>query len=284
MFARAGKVMITLSYGSNYKDPTAIREEFACFFKQRYSSAMFAPRYYRFTDIFHVDKLANNDRGTSGIMPLGMSASNYRIFSWLGSCVYCFAGVIFVCGLLASGTLAQSTDQPLNVPVYPRFDAKTQPVDIEGLRDSYIVLEDGAVLSLADWVLGSLDKSDIGVGMSDYQNRLFLGQVARAAVGMKQDLVYRSFEDAGPLRAYVPHTPPKSLQVVQHYLSMYIPALAPNWSPVTTGKPTLTDDFDLGRSSSIHFDGQFAESLNQTRERFTYPARLATMLEEFKQN
>ncbi len=196
----------------------------------------------------------------------------------------CLAWLVVLCILLAKDALAQSQDQPLNVPVFPRFNPKAKPVDIESLRDSYIVLEDGAVLSLADWVLGSLDKSDIGIGMSDYQNRLFLGQVARAAVGMQQDLVYRSFEDAGPLRPYVPHSPSKPLQVAQGLLSNFIPALSPNWSPRVSDKPTLGIDRDRGQYNSIHFDGQFADSLNQTRERFTYPARLATMLEEFKQS
>ena len=178
---------------------------------------------------------------------------------------------------------AQQVDQPLNVPVYPGFKKENRPVDIESLRDSYIVLEDGAVLSLADWVLGSLKKSDVGVGMSDYQNRLFLGQVARAAVGMKQDLVYRSGEDAGPLRPFVPHTPSKPLQVAQGVLSFVIPALDPDWSPRITGKPNIGIDPDIGRYNAILFDEQFNESLNQTREQFSYQGRLATMLEEFSQ-
>lgn len=178
---------------------------------------------------------------------------------------------------------AQQTDQPLNVPVYPRFKTEDRPVDIEGLRDSYIVLEDGAVLSLADWVLGSLDKTDIGIGMSDYQNRLFLGQVARAAVGMKQDLVYRSFEDAGPLRPFVPHRPAVPLQLAQGILSNFIPALRPNWSPEISGKPDLTDRADRGRSASIHFDNQFSDSLFQTTEQFSYQQRLESMLQEFRQ-
>lgn len=178
---------------------------------------------------------------------------------------------------------ARQAEQPLNVPVYPGFKKENRPVDVESLRDSYIVLEDGAVLSLADWVLGSLDKADVGIGMSDYQNRLFLGQVARAAIGMKQDLVYRSFEDAGPLRLFVPKRPAAPLQLAQGILSNFIPALAPNWSPEISGKPDLTDPADRGRSASIHFDNQFSDSLFQTTEQFSYQQRLETMLDEFRQ-
>lgn len=192
-------------------------------------------------------------------------------------------GMMILCCLAALPVQAQQTEQPLNVPVYPGFKKENRPVDIESLRDSYIILEDGAVLSLADWVLGSLEKSDVGIGMSDYQNRLFLGQVARAAVGMKQDLVYRSFEDAGPLRPFVPHRPSAPLQLAQGILSNFIPALAPDWSPEITGKPDLTDRADRGSSASIHFDNQFSDSLFQTTEQFSYQQRLETMLQEFSQ-
>lgn len=214
----------------------------------------------------------------------------------VGFVVRILVTIIFLYAPLSSGVFAQqasdaenvqpsgSIDQPLNVPVYPRFKPENQPVDIEGLRDSYIVLEDGAVLSLADWVLGSLNKSETGMGMSDYQNRLFLGQVARAAVGMKQDLIYRSYQDAGPLRIFVPHRPARSLQLAQGFLSNFIPALAPNWSPQVSGKPDLTDRADHGRSASILFERQFSNSLFHTTEQFSYQQRLETMLEDFRQD
>lgn len=216
-------------------------------------------------------------------MPIGMPSLRNRLFPRLDSLWLGFSAVLLLSVLLANGVVAQSQEQPLNVPVFPRFNSKAQPVDIDSLRDSYIVLEDGAVLSLADWVLGSLSKSETGVGMSDYENRLFLGQVARAAVGMKQDLVYRSFKDAGPLRSYVPHMPSKPLQAAQALLSNFIPALSPNWSPRVSGKPEIGNDQDRGLYNSIHFDGQFEDSLNQTRELFSYQGRLAIMLQEFKQ-
>ena len=216
-------------------------------------------------------------------MPRGMSPSENRLFLRLDSFWLGFFAIMLLSLFGVNSAVAQSEEQPLNVPVFPRFNPKAQPVDIDSLRDSYIVLEDGAVLSLADWVLGSLSKSETGAGMSDYQNRLFLGQVARAAVGMKQDLVYRSFKDAGPLRNYVPHTPSEPMQVVQGLLSNFIPALSPNWSPQVSGAPSIGLDQDRGLYNSIHFDGQFEDSLNQTRELFSYQGRLAIMLQEFKQ-
>ena len=86
---------------------------------------------------------------------------------------------------------ASQPDGPLVVPIYPRFQqdsedkARKLPEGAD-LRDSYIVLEDGSVISVADWILGSLHKNDVGAGMSDYQNRLFLGQVARSMAGPHQ--------------------------------------------------------------------------------------------------
>lgn len=223
-------------------------------------------------------------------------AYKIRPIARAGEIIRCLIGAIFLSAPLSVAATAQQADkspdvqqpqttqQPLNVPVYPRFQPENRPVDIESLRDSYIVLEDGAVLSLADWVLGSLKKSETGAGMSDYQNRLFLGQVARAAVGMKQDLIYRSYRDAGPLRSFVPHRPSQPAQVAQGFLSYFVPAFRPNWTSETSGKPTLGKDLDRGLYNSIHFDVQFADSLRQTTERFSYPARLKSMLEDFKRD
>lgn len=235
-------------------------------------------------------------------MPNRRHAFKTRLSVHAGVVMRCFVACILLCTPLPVAAMTQQgneevetqqaqppqqprqAQQPLNVPVYPRFKPENRPVDIEGLRDSYIVLEDGAVLSLADWVLGSLRKSETGVGMSDYQNRLFLGQVARAAVGMKQDLIYRSYRDAGPLRSFVPHRPSQPAQVAQGFLSYFVPAFRPNWTSETSGKPTLGKDLDQGLYNSIHFDVQFADSLRQTTERFSYPARLKSMLEDFKRD
>ncbi len=181
-----------------------------------------------------------------------------------------------------SETGTGKTPESLVVPIYPRFDPEDRPVSIENLKDTYITLDDGAVVSMADWLLGSLNKSKLGVGMSDYENRLFLGQVARAAVGMKQDLVYRSFQDSGPARSFIPHTPPAPVQIARGLLSMFVPALAPGWTPATDGKPVLIDRSDYGRDSAIQFEKQFSETLLLSTEDFIYRGQQIKMLEDLQ--
>ena len=74
----------------------------------------------------------------------------------------------------------QSPDKPLNVPVYPRDSEKKQKLsDITDLQDQYILLNDGSIISMADWVLGTLKKSDLNREMTDLERRLFMGEVAR---------------------------------------------------------------------------------------------------------
>ncbi len=51
----------------------------------------------------------------------------------------------------------------LTVPVFPRKEREETPVYKSGdLRDSYIQLENGSVISMADWILGSLNKDKAG--------------------------------------------------------------------------------------------------------------------------
>ena len=80
----------------------------------------------------------------------------------------------------------------LVIPVRPLGDAEQALVNRDILQDSYITLQDGAVLSLREWILGNLNKSDVGVGMDDVQTRLFLGQVARAMTGDTRPMVGRA--------------------------------------------------------------------------------------------
>lgn len=176
-----------------------------------------------------------------------------------------------------------SLKAPLVVPIYPRQTEKEALESIEDLKDKYVVLEDGAVVSMADWVLGSLSKSKVGAGMSDYENRLFLGQVARAVAGLDQDLIYRSFEDAGPPAPYVPHHPPVPLQVAQGLLSMVIPALGPGWKP-TIPDPKLTGITDKRSGGTIQFDKQFNEALNQSNFDLFYSGTMQTMLKDAEGN
>ena len=176
-------------------------------------------------------------------------------------------------------TEGPESNAPLIVPIYPRFDKEKALKSIEDLRDAYIVMDDGAVVSMADWVLGSLNKSEVGAGMSDYQTRLFLGQVARAAAGFEQDLVYRSFEDAGPPRHYVPHTPSETLQATQGILSMFIPALAPGWKPVVP-EPTLANDVGVNSAGTLLFDRQFKDAMYESSRDLIESGRFQNMLKE----
>lgn len=177
-----------------------------------------------------------------------------------------------------------TSDDHLIVPIFPRGQKPKNTEDLSSLKDSYIVMQDGSVLSVADWVLGSLNKSNIRAGMSDYENRLFLGQVARAAAGLDEEMVLHSFRHAGPPRDYTPHTPPEVLQIAQGYLSMLIPALSPNWTPaVDSNAPKLGNGLERGFTGTILFENQFSDALNQTAEEFSYNGTIFTMLKEAAQ-
>lgn len=165
----------------------------------------------------------------------------------------------------------------LDVPVYPKLKPIEGLKDIESLKDSFVILEDGAVVSLADWVLGSLTKSNVHTGMSDYQNRLFLGQVARAVAGLDENMVHHSFENAGPPRPFVPHAPPAALQAAQGFLSMFIPALAPGWS-TTVPEIALASHRSQQEGATFQFNKQFEEAMAQSSADLVYYGTLSNML------
>lgn len=196
-----------------------------------------------------------------------------------------------------SGILPQSEQSTLTVPVYPRFKPKQTPATIDNLKDTYIVLDDGSVLSLADWVLGSVTKSSTGAGMTDYQNRLFLGQAARAAVGLDGNLIYRSFQDAGTAIPFTAHRPPEAVQAIQGVLSAVIPGLAPSsrgydkgfqWAPVAPMRASQVGyaNHVNQRSSggAILFDDQFFSALQQTRGEFMEQGRIMDIVEKFERD
>ncbi len=176
-------------------------------------------------------------------------------------------------------TSREEQSDHLVVPVFPRLKKDDAIKSVEDLKDAYVVLEDGAVVSMADWVLGSLNKSNVGAGMSDYENRMFLGQVARAVAGLDQDLVYRSFEDAGPPVPYVPYNPPAAVQAVQGLLANFIPALGPNWS-TEIPDPKLTGITDRRSGGTNQFEEQFNEALNQSNADLFYVGTVRTMLKD----
>lgn len=187
----------------------------------------------------------------------------------------------------ASAKVAGSSS-PLVIPIFPRQSEKDPSDDSEhkqlpagaDLRDSYVILEDGSVLSVADWVLGGLNKNDLGAGMSDYQNRLFLGQVARAMVGEDESLVNRSVVDVGPLMPY--QAPPpiaEPLQFTQAILTLIMPGRDRSWSPATSG-----GGFDRRMATeggaAVLFEEQFQQTLDQTAADFQKIGMMLNMLDD----
>lgn len=114
----------------------------------------------------------------------------------------------------------QVPDGILTVPVRPTRPTETSiPTGAEirdaeelvrDLRSTYIISADGNVLSLADWVLGPLDRSGDAYLSSDAAKEQFLGNMARAALGLEP--VKGSTNDMQPAQPFGPMpTPPKAL-------------------------------------------------------------------------
>ena len=81
----------------------------------------------------------------------------------------------------------------LRVPVHPKSGVDDVPAKSSGdlrldLQGSYILMEGGGVVSMADWVLGGLTKNQFGIGSTDYEARLFLGKVGRAMLGIDEKM------------------------------------------------------------------------------------------------
>lgn len=168
---------------------------------------------------------------------------------------------------------------PLSVPVFPRSEnmSKALPEGAD-LRDSYIQLEDGSVLSVADWILGGVRKDSAGAGMSDYESRLFLGQVARAMVGMDENMVNRSLVHARPTRTYVPVQNAPALEAAEWiFRSILLPGTPKNYSPATTGgafSPTMI----TGNTGTASFEDEFLRAINTSRDDFRETGTLMNML------
>jgi len=167
-------------------------------------------------------------------------------------------------------TLKAMQNGPLVVPVYPRgIKTKDAPVST-GLRDSYIIMKDGSALSVADWILGSLTKNDTGIDMSDYENRLFLGQVARAMVGMDEDLVHHSFVDVRPTITFsAPPPPGAAMQALQGVVGLVGGAIfsgtPEGWHPAKTGGAFSPLQMS-GGNAAILFEGQFSGAMMHSVE------------------
>ncbi len=174
---------------------------------------------------------------------------------------------------------------PLSVPVFPRgTNSEKKLPEGADLRDSYIVLEDGSVLSAADWIIGSLKKDQSGVGMSDYENRLFLGQVARAAVGLDENLVNRSLVHASPTLAFKAAPAPKGMEAVALSLaSLVVNAILPGtpegYDPAKAGG-AFSSTMKARGDSTLLFDDWFNESMNQTVAEFKESGTMQIMRNE----
>ncbi len=70
----------------------------------------------------------------------------------------------------------------------------------DALEGSYIFLDDGAVLSLADWIIGGLSKNNIKAGASDYDMRLFLG---KPALSMLKQSTNKHFQNAASQSSFL---------------------------------------------------------------------------------
>jgi len=181
--------------------------------------------------------------------------------------------------------LLQNSDSgPLVVPVYPRgYKTEDAPISTD-LRDNYIILEDGSALSVADWILGGLNKGDVGIGMTDYQNRLFLGQVARAAVGMDEDLVRHSYVNIRPTVTFRP--PPKpgmamqTLGAVAGLIQNAIFSGTPTgWHPAKTGG-AFSPLVKTGGDAAHLFELQFHEAIMHTAGDLRESGTMQIMIKE----
>jgi len=173
-----------------------------------------------------------------------------------------------------------TSGSPLVVPVYPRgTKMKGSPISTD-LRDNYIILEDGSALSMADWILGSLKKDASGIAMTDYENRLFLGQVARAAVGLDEGLVHHSYVNVAPTVTFrAPPPPGAAIQTLQAVLGVILPGTSKGWHPAKTGG-AFSPMMKSGGGGAILFEGQFHNTLMHTASEFKELGTMRIMLKE----
>lgn len=220
---------------------------------------------------------------------MGTSTKNTLVvISFLASLIFIVAGLFPALSNDEEEAVSYTPPRgPLTVPVYPRGNQETPAGKSTDLRDSYIILEDGSVLTMADWVLGSLNKDKAGIGMSDFENRMFLGQVARAAVGMEENLVNRSLVHAKPTLAYKAVPAPKGMEKVALSLaSLVVGAILPGtpegYDPAKSGgafSPTMrTGGGDITTLS----DEWLNEAIMHTAGELKQSGTMQIMLSEHK--
>lgn len=98
-----------------------------------------------------------------------------------------FLALLFVISTALAPMASAKDKGSLLVPVYPRVKSemlKKPPKDaVSALHRSYIVTEQGNVLSLGQWVMQGMKKHDYKIGSKIYDAEAMLGQAARAMAG-----------------------------------------------------------------------------------------------------
>ena len=162
-----------------------------------------------------------------------------------------------------TGNIKKSS--PLIVPVYPQGAMRKDAPFSNDLRDSYIILEDGSALSVGDWILGGLKKDQSGIAMTDYESRLFLGQVTRAMIGLDQDLTLNNPLSVGPRVPF--HAPLRRKGVTAAVENVYnlishtiFPGTPKDWHPAKTGG-AFSPRMRSGGDAAILFENQFAGAM-----------------------
>jgi len=184
-----------------------------------------------------------------------------------------------------TGLSVPSSTANLIVPVYPRAsDEKASLPEGADLRDSYIIMEDGSALSVADWILGGLNKDKAGADMSDYESRLFLGQVARAAAGMDEQLVNRSLVNTRPTLSYkAPVKPGPAMQALESVVGLVVNTIIPgrpyDWDASKSGG-AFNHLMKTGNTGTANFENFFEEAMMWTAQDFKTLGTMQIMAKE----
>ncbi len=182
----------------------------------------------------------------------------------------------------------EASDIPLQVQVVPRAllkraaqELKTEEDFFKALGNTYIIMKDGSVLSSSDWILGSLKKDRSGALMTNYESRLFLGQTARAALGLDETLVHQNYVNTGELVSF-DNRPRISgpMQAAQGLFKMLVPGRNREWHGAKAGG-SFSPTMKTGQTGNVLFEEQFNESIMWTAEEFKEIGTMRIMLNDY---
>ncbi|GHF23789.1 hypothetical protein GCM10017044_17950 [Kordiimonas sediminis] len=191
-----------------------------------------------------------------------------------------------------TATNTADTAAPIEVPVFRRDQYQNTPLPpvdasrLNPLSDSYIMLEDGAVLSLKEWVKWGANKGDINRPMSDAEQRLFLGKGARAALGHSQDLTTQNLINVAPSVNFKPgDEPAPALQLIEGlFRALILPGTPEGWRPETAGGSfSPTAKIGAPGTDAILFQRQLNEAMEWSAEDFRLNGTLQNMNRENSQ-